>query len=115
METLTLGGNIVLSGFSQLDFTEVIVVKKMVGQFSKKLSETVSGFSRLSITLKEVHKTAEGHPHHDIVTKAVVDNKEYATEKNGFNLFVVLDESMKAVEEQIQKVHEKQNHHSFRH
>ena len=31
---MELGGNIVLTGFSDRDFTEMIVVKKIVGQYA---------------------------------------------------------------------------------
>jgi len=109
MVTLELGGNISLSGFSDRDFTEMIVVKKMVGQYARKLTDHVQGFSKLSITLKDVH-AVEGHGRVEITTKVDVDGHSYAAETEGHNLFIVLDEGLKRVMEQIQQAQEKHIH-----
>jgi hypothetical protein len=101
METIELGGNITLTGFSQLEFTELIVVKKMVGQYARKLSDANAGFTKLTLTRKEVHGTQV-----ELIAKATVDSQEYASESTGHNLFVVLDDVLKRVQEQIRH-HEK--------
>jgi hypothetical protein len=105
MATLELGGNITLSGFSERDFTEMIVIKKIVGQYARKFTDGLPGFSRLDLTLKEVHGTK-----FEIITKATLDNHEYASEVTGQNLFVALDASLKHVAEQMQKHHEMHKH-----
>jgi ribosome-associated translation inhibitor RaiA len=53
-EGLRLGGNIVLVGFS-LDPVEMIVVKKIVGHYAKKISEQVN-YSELKVRLKQSQK-----------------------------------------------------------
>lgn len=97
---MELGGNIVLTGFSDRDFTELIVVKKMVGQYARKFSDHTQEFQRLSIVLKEVHGTK-----FEIISKAEVANQEFAAESTDHNLYVALDSSLKHVLAQIQKAH----------
>ena len=53
-EEMQLGGNIQLVGFHDLDKSELIVVKKMVGQYARKFTDGIPGFSRLAVTFKEV-------------------------------------------------------------
>jgi len=100
---MELGGNISLSGFSERDFTEMIVVKKIVGQYARKFTDHVPDFSRLSITLKEVH----GHAKHEIVTKIQAGGREYDSEVTDVNIFVALDKTLKHCWEQVQKDLEK--------
>ncbi len=53
-EELKLGGNIVLVGFS-LDSAEMIIVKKIVGHYAKKISEKTE-YSQIKVTLKQSQK-----------------------------------------------------------
>lgn len=50
-----LGGNITLSGFN-LEPIEMVVVKKIIGHYAKKISEKIS-YKELKITLKQSRKT----------------------------------------------------------
>jgi ribosome-associated translation inhibitor RaiA len=111
MTTQELGGNISLTGFSDRDFTEMIVIKKIVGQYARKFSDSFPGFSRLSMTLKEVHHTAEGHGKFELVAKAQLDGQEYGAEAVNHNLFVALDDSLKHLMQQMQKHQEKLQQH----
>jgi hypothetical protein len=51
---LSLGGGIQLSGFSNIEPGKIIVIKKMVGNFIKKIGDENT---KLNVSLKEVHKT----------------------------------------------------------
>ena len=107
-ESVELGGNITLSGFSGKDFTDMIVVKKIVGQYARKFTDGIPGFTGLAVHLKEVHKHDDGKGGKaELVTKVHVDGKEYAAEVVDHNLFVALDTSLKRVFEQAHKVVEK--------
>lgn len=98
--TMELGGNITLAGFGERDFAEIIVIKKIVGQYARKLSDHVPGFTHLKVTLKEVHGTSvEIHGH------ASVGGKEIAAESTSHNLFMALDDALKRLLEQAQKEH----------
>lgn len=102
MTTLELGGNIALSGFSERDFTELIVVKKMVGQYARRFTDSMPGFSRLAVTLKEVHGTK-----FEVIVKAGIDGHEFASEVTEHNLFVALDSALKHVQSQMERHTEK--------
>jgi ribosome-associated translation inhibitor RaiA len=104
--TLELGGNISLVGFQDRDFTELIVVKKMVGQYVRKLSECLPKFSELKVTLKTVHNSkVELHTHATFVGKSLT------SEETSNNLYIALDRSLKKLLEQAQKHQELLNTH----
>jgi hypothetical protein len=106
LETQELGGNITLTGFSERDFTELIIVKKIVGQYARKLSDSAVGFQKLSLVLKEVHGNKV-----ELIAKAEVNGHEFASEVTEHNLFVGLDIVLKHILEQIHKAHEKHVKH----
>lgn len=98
--TTELGGNITLVGFNDenvVDKAELVVVKKMVGSYTRKLSDTVSGFESITVTLKPVHKTEEGHPKYELHARVNIKGKPVAAEVVDRNLFVGLDDVLKKV------------------
>ncbi|HJX05167.1 MAG TPA: hypothetical protein VJ461_00480 [Candidatus Nanoarchaeia archaeon] len=92
-----LGGHITLVGFREVDRAELVVVKKIVGSYTRKLSDTVPGFERIALTLKPIHKTDEGHPKFELHAKAIVSGKPVTAEVVERNLFVGLDDVLKKV------------------
>ncbi|MDD9953078.1 MAG: hypothetical protein OXR66_01975 [Candidatus Woesearchaeota archaeon] len=96
--TLELGGNITLAGFDSRDFTEMIVVKKMVGQYARQFSDHITGFSGLKITLKSVHETKS-----EIHVLAAIDGHEVTSTETAHNLYIALDTSLKKSYEQARK------------
>ena len=50
---IELGGNIKLKGFSELDAATLIVVKKIVGNYTKKLSNDHPDFMELFLELNQ--------------------------------------------------------------
>lgn len=82
---IELGGNIVLSGFKELDPAQLIVVKKIVGNYVKKIDE-LHGVKKLSLTLKPIHsKQVELHGTLDVEG----DSKQ--AEVSDYNLFFALN------------------------
>ena len=55
---MELGGNIQLTGFEDVDRTEMVIIKKVVGNYAKKFYETIDNFQELSVTIKKDHKTS---------------------------------------------------------
>ncbi len=108
MTEMELGGNITLAGFKDIDKAELVVVKKLVGSYARKLSDSVRGFERLVVTLKEVHKTA-GSEKHEVHGKAIIEGKPIVAEVIERNLFVALDEALKKVIFMAEK-HEQEQH-----
>jgi|SRR3989338_3094134 len=98
---MELGGNITLSGFSERDFTELIVVKKIVGQYARRFSDTIPGFEALKVALTE-----EGHGTLAIHVHARMHNHDLLGEAQGHNLFVALDSALKRVDEELRKRHD---------
>ena len=54
-DILQLGGSIELSGFSNLDGGAMIVLKKIIGNYARKMSDQAKSFENLSINMKTVH------------------------------------------------------------
>lgn len=93
---IELGGNITLAGFKEIEKAELVVVKKLVGSYTRKMSDTVSGFESLTVTLKIVHKT-KGSEKYEVHAKAMVSGKPITSETTERNLFVGLDDVLKKV------------------
>ena len=53
-ETIKLGGSIELSGFSSLDGGQMIVLKKIVGNYARKMEEQCKNFEALKLHMKEI-------------------------------------------------------------
>jgi len=81
---MELGGNISLEGFDELEPGTLIVVKKMVGNYAKKISEK-NKFEKLELTLK---KEAEKYK---IEVKLIIEGKEKKEEAEDVNLFFTID------------------------
>lgn len=89
--TLELGGNIRLSGFSEIEPAALIVVKKIVGNYTKKITERVQGFQDIQVNMKKVHEN-----NHAIMAKVTAD-KVYNAEVTDYNLFFALDKALSKI------------------
>jgi len=79
---MKLGGNIELEGFDNTEPAQLVVIKKIVGSSAKKISEEISAFDNLQVTLKENEKdkiTLSGK-----ITIKGVDHEAEASDKNLF-------------------------------
>jgi ribosome-associated translation inhibitor RaiA len=95
-EKLSLGGNIELVGFKQVSMSEVVVVKKLVGSYTRKIQELCNNFQGVSVHLKEIHKI-ENTSKNEVHVKAIDDGKVFNSEVIDKNLFVALDSALKKV------------------
>jgi len=95
-EKLSLGGNIELVGFKQVSMSEVVVVKKLVGSYTRKIQELCNNFQGVSVHLKEIHKV-ENSSKNEVHVKAIDDGKVFTSVVVDKNLFVALDSSLKKV------------------
>ena len=94
-ETIKLGGNIELTGFSELDGGSMIILKKIVGSYARKFSDRLKDFEKLVLELNEQGNELE------INAKLVVGGKETPTNAKGKNLFVIVDRVLKELEKKI--------------
>ena len=82
---IELGGNIKLIGFNDLDPASLIVVKKITGNYARKISEKVnSGLDELSLELKDESGK-------NINSSVKFKEKTFNAEVNDTNLFYALD------------------------
>src|SRR3989344_9656854 len=92
-EVMELGSSIELIDFKDVERDKFVVVKKIVGNFVKKLQDKNSGFERLSLHLKRVHGSE-----YEIMGKLNMAGKMYNSEVIDYNLFYALNEILKKLE-----------------
>ncbi len=98
-ETIELGGSIRLSGFKDIDGGSMIIIKKIIGSFVKKVSEKNPKFQSLTVTLKKIHTSEESEStgKHELRALLVAD-KNYNAEVTHLNLMFAVDKVLKKVE-----------------
>ncbi|KHO45574.1 MAG: hypothetical protein QS99_C0014G0014 [archaeon GW2011_AR4] len=102
MDDVELGGNITLSGFKDLDPSQMVVVKKMVGNYAREFSQKVN-VHLLHLRIKPVHRTEKEVKKHELHIRLDHDDGQAVAEGTDFNLFVLIDDLMKKVLHQIEK------------
>lgn len=80
---IELGGNIKLSNFEDTEPALLIVIKKIVGNYTKKISETFKDFKEIEITIVDKGTNK--------ISVKVTADKEYTAEAADKNLFFALD------------------------
>ena len=99
-DVLSLGGNIELSGFRQVDRGAMVIVKKMVGSYAKTFSEKCKGFEKLAVYVKGIHEV-EDTKKYELHATLFDSGKRHTAEKTDKNLFFALDSVMKKLEKMI--------------
>ena len=97
---IELGGNITLVGFKELGYAEFVVIKKVVGNHARKISDR-KPFNNLTLTLKPIHKTTEEVSKFEIKAKIDVDGQIYNTEIVERNIFIAVDTILKKIVTQL--------------
>ena len=101
---LALGGNIELAGFSSLDRDSMIVLKKIVGNYAKRFSETCKSFQKLSLKMKQVHVSGDERAgRYELHAMLADGGKNYVSEHVDYNLFVAVDKVFKKIESELNK------------
>ncbi len=94
MAEINLGGSISLVGFGSLDQVELVVVKKIVGNFVKKLNEH-SSYESLVMELRQ-HKKGKAFLH-EINAKAKADNKIFSAMASDYNLYSCISKASEKI------------------
>ena len=102
---IELGGNIKLAGFNEIEPMKLIVVKKMVGTYAKKISDNISEFQELSLHLKPIHDNPDKDYNikYELQAKLIVDGKPFNSEMIDYNLFFAIDKVLARLMEEISK------------
>ncbi|MGM5484204.1 MAG: hypothetical protein ACQER9_04800 [Nanobdellota archaeon] len=96
---MNLGDKIVLKGFNEEAGSNMIIVKKIVGNHVKKIMDSNDSFKNIEISLKKVHAHEENgkkEGKNELHVKVEAD-KMYNSEVVDFNLFVAVDKAMKKI------------------
>lgn len=92
---IELGGNIVLQGFKDRDYAELIVVKKLVGRYARQITDRGVDLTELKVSMKAPSSRYEMEASCDVGGKTV-----YASAEDR-NLFVTLDSVLKKIVGQL--------------
>lgn len=94
-EVLQLGGGITLIGFQELDRDEMLVVKKIVGSYVKKIAESSDDYENVEVTLQKENDSFS------VTVKLINSSNIIKKEQSSSNVYVSLDDAMKKVEKEI--------------
>lgn len=97
---IELGGNIKLVGFKELDPATLVVVKKIVGSYARKISDQATKFQELSLHIKSM---SEDKRKVELHGKLVTDGGVLASETTDFNLFFAMDKVLSNIFTQAKK------------
>ena len=98
---IELGGNIELIGFKDLDSAELIILKKIIGNYARKFFDNLEGYEQLSINLKKIG--GEKSNKFEVDAKLMSNGKPINSNVTENNVFVSVSEVLKKVEKQVIK------------
>ena len=90
------GGNIQLTGFRNIDDSSMIVLKKIIGNYAKRIAELTKKLETLHITLKPVHQREKSEKY-EVHAMIVDDGKVFASEITERNLLAAVDKVLKKI------------------
>ena len=99
-EPMQLGGNIELSGFRDIDSASMVVLKKIIGNYARRMSDISNKFESLKVTMKPVHETEKSEKY-EIHAQLMTAGKPIVSEVVERNLFVAVDSVLKKIENEI--------------
>ncbi len=92
-----------LCGFSEIDQNSMTTVRRMVGNYARKLEDHCEQFERLKLTLKNIHKSDDHPGRFELHGKLIDNGKSYASEAIDQDLFISLNLAMKKLEASISR------------
>lgn len=99
-DSLVLGGNIELVGFRELDSGTMIILKKMIGNHVRKLSNATEKFEKITVIMKKV---GSGNNKFEVQAKLFDNGKTYASEVTDFNIFFTTDRAISNIHSQLSR------------
>lgn len=91
---MELGGNIELHGFVEEQEADLIIIKKIVGRFTKRISEHHTDFEGLRITFDEQPSGAR------VEGQLKLDSDVLEAEDSSSNTYLSLDAVLKGLKDQ---------------
>jgi len=95
-DLLKLGGSIELSGFRAVDRSAMVILKKIIGNYARKMAENSQNFEALKLRVKKIkgnifELNCQMIDSGNIITSSVEDR----------NIFVAVDSALKKIIEQV--------------
>ena len=91
-----LGSMVQLTGFREIDSSSMAVLKKIIGNHVKRISELTKKMEELHITLKAIHEREKSEKY-ELHAKVLDNGKVYASEVVDRNLFVAIDSVLRKI------------------
>ena len=88
---IQLGGNIELEGFEAIEPGKLVVVKKLVGNYARQISDSSKEFEKLSVSIS---RNNEGYT---LTAMAVIAGNKKSEEAKDKRLFYGLDQVLGAL------------------
>ncbi|MDP6642037.1 MAG: hypothetical protein QGF74_01495 [Candidatus Nanoarchaeia archaeon] len=79
-----LGGNIKLEGFDSIDSSSLIIVKKIVGNYTRKIMDNNQEYKGLTISLNNPND-------YELKAQLIIGEKTHNSESVNNNLFMALN------------------------
>jgi hypothetical protein len=89
--TMKLGGGIELTGFSEIEKAQLVVVKKMVGNCVKEISEKAKKFEKVTVTMTKEGDNCSVH------VELTDEGNQITADSTEKNLFIALNKALKEV------------------
>ena len=99
-DILQLGGNIELSGFKECDYGVMLILKKIIGNYARKMNDVSEQFEKLSLTMKTIH-SKEKSEKYEIHAMLIDKGNSITGEATERNLFVAVDSALKKIEKNL--------------
>ncbi len=97
-DTITLGGNIELTGFKEVDPRSMVILKKIIGNYVRKFSDHYKGFKGIKIVLKTI-----GSDQYELKAALEMEKGSANVEQTGRNIFEAVDSLLKHAEKALEK------------
>ena len=94
-ETISLGGNIQLNGFQDMQGAKMIVLKKIIGNYTREIQKKRSDYEKLTVTLEGDENNAT------IKAELTAGSNSITGEETKKNIFVAIDCALKKIIGQI--------------
>jgi len=101
-ELVKLGKSIELSGFNDLDPGSMLILRKMIGNRVRKISDISDNFENIRLVMKAVHSTDGGEKFE--VKGLLNDNgQQHNADHVERNIFITVDKVLDRLENSIKK------------
>ena len=99
-DIVTLGGNIQLSGFGEIDPADMMVLRKIIRTKARHFGNKCKNMELLKLTMKKVHGQ-ERSEKYEVHAMVIDDGSHYTSTATERNLFFAVDGSLKKIESEI--------------